>query len=91
MPTAPGSFDLDIVLWRPKASAISAATERFTGGLPRLEQPEMLLYPGDRSEVGATTGGRISVHFDMIHLKLQGKGVCTNAEQTRTRMMAVET
>ena len=72
LPMAPGSFEIDVDLWRPLGKNITEElTSKYIGGSPTLTTQDIVNGPEDRYHIKTETAGKLHLSINLIIGKFQ--------------------
>mmetsp|Transcript_36972 Transcript_36972/g.82191 ORF Transcript_36972/g.82191 Transcript_36972/m.82191 type:complete len:177 (-) Transcript_36972:450-980(-) len=66
VPTAPGTYEVDLPTWIPEGSTGERIASFFVGGNPRLKFEEVIHTPGDRFRLQTNTSGLVHLQLGII-------------------------
>ena len=68
VPTAPGSYELEVSTWRPMGSMREEIGTHFIGSTPQLRDDDLLFEKAwsERCRLTTTTSGTIHLHMDVV-------------------------
>lgn len=66
VPTQSGTFDLEVMCWRPLGSTMDQISEMFIGGYTQVKN-ESLIWSGENRKKLKTIGvGKVQVHINVL-------------------------
>eukprot|EP00163_Fabomonas_tropica_P012749 TRINITY_DN24103_c0_g1_i1.p1 TRINITY_DN24103_c0_g1~~TRINITY_DN24103_c0_g1_i1.p1 ORF type:complete len:178 (+),score=6.45 TRINITY_DN24103_c0_g1_i1:212-745(+) len=79
VPSSPGTFELDVVTWRPCGTLKEQITSMFIGGAPQLAHEDIITSERDRFRLNTETSGVIHLQLSIIMKDFNLYGVSTKA------------